>query len=184
MPEAQHPIDPAQLLAAAELLAPAQPREGASAFTERRRAVSTAYYAAFHAISGRVALTVFPNTEEIFRQRVCRWIAHTDIRTVARWVIGQATGNGKGVPSHIRELLTDIEGPVDADTVTIAKGFLKLHEQREQADYNHEEDFDHAGTQRYIARARQVVELAQKSNSDQAQQFFGLIAMQAQVRGR
>jgi len=185
VPEAQHPIDPVQLLVAAEVLAPAQPREGSVAFTERRRAVSTAYYAVFHAISGRVAATVFPSAEEIFRQRVCRWIAHTDIRTVARWVMGlQGPDPGKGVPSHIRELLADIEGPVDADTVAIAEGFLKLHEQREQADYNHEEDFDHAGTQRYIARARQVVELARASNSAQAQQFFGLIAMQAQVRGR
>jgi hypothetical protein len=184
--EAQHPIDPVQLLAAAEALAPAKPRAGASEFTERRRAVSTAYYAVFHAISGRVTATVFPNAEEIFRQRICRWIAHIDIRTVARWVIGlQATG-GQGVPSHIRELLAGIEGPlhIDADTVAIAEGFLKLHEQREQADYNHEEVFDHAGTQRYIARARQVVEVVQASSSDQAQQFFGLIAMQAQVRGR
>jgi hypothetical protein len=145
--KAEHPIDPAQLLAAAEVLAPDEPREGPSAFTERRRAVSTAYYAAFHAISGRVATTVFPNAEEIFRQRISRWIAHTDIRTVARWVMGQGPGEGKGVPSHIQDLLEDIEGPIDADTVAIAEGFLKLHEQR-------------------------------------AQQFFGLIAMQAQVRGR
>jgi hypothetical protein len=54
-----HPIEPEQLLAAAELLAPDEPREGPSSFTERRRAVSTAYYAAFHAISGRVTATVF-----------------------------------------------------------------------------------------------------------------------------
>lgn len=187
MAEAQHPIDPAQLLAAAEVLAPAKAREGASEFTERRRAVSTAYYAVFHAISGRVAATVFPNAEDIFRQRIRRWIAHNDIRTVARWVIGlQGTGGGQGVPSHIRELLAGIEGPlhIDADTVAIAKGFLKLHERRERADYNHEAVFDHAGTQRHIARARQVVEVVQASSSDQTEQFFGLIAMQAQVRGR
>jgi len=185
--EAQHPIDPVQLLVVAEALAPAKPREGGLEFTERRRAVSTAYYAVFHAISGRVATTVFPSADEIFRQRICRWIAHTDIRTVARWVIGlQGTGSGQGVPSHIRELLAGIEGPlhVDADTIAIAEWFLELHEQRDQADYDHEAVFEHVGTRRYIARARRVVELAQTSNSDQAQQFFGLIAMQAQVRGR
>jgi hypothetical protein len=138
---AEHPIDPAQLLAAAELLAPANARGGASEFTERRRAVSTAYYAVFHAISDRVAATVFPDAEQIFRQRISRWIAHNDIRTVARWVIGlQGTGSGGGVPSHVGKLLKDIEGPhINADTVP---------------------------------------------GSDQAQQFFGLIAMQAQVRGR
>jgi len=89
-------------------------------------------------------------------------------------------------PRHVRELLAGIEGPlhIDADTIAIAEGFLKLHEQRDQADYDHEEVFRHADTRRYIALARRVVELAQKSDSDQAQQFFGLIAMQAQVRGR
>lgn len=188
MAQAQHPIDPAQLLAAAAVLAPAKPREGVvSEYTERRRAVSTAYYAVFHAISGRVAATVFPDAEQIFRQRISRWITHTDIRTVARWVVGlRGTGSGKGVPGHIRELLAGVEGPlhIDADTVTIAEGFLELHEKRDQADYDHEQVFDHADTQRYIARARRVVELAQTSSSAQVQQFFGLIAMQAQVRGR
>jgi hypothetical protein len=185
--QAQHPIDPEQLLVVAEALAPAKPREGPAEFTERRRAVSTAYYAVFHAISRRVAATVFPSADEIFRQRISRWIAHTDIRTVARWVVGlQGTGSGQGVPSHIRELLAGIEGPlhIDTDTVTIAEGFLELHEKRDQADYDHEAVFDHAGTRRHIARAYRVIDLAQTARSAQVQQFFGLIAMQAQVRGR
>jgi hypothetical protein len=185
--QAEHPIDPVQLLAAAEVLAPENAREADSGFTERRRAVSTAYYAVFHAISGRVAVTVFPNADELFRQRICRWIAHTDIRAVARWVIAlQATGGGEGAPRHVRELMAGIEGPlhIDPDTVAIAEGFLKLHEQRGEADYDHEAVFDHAGTQRNIARSRHVVELAQNSGSEEVQQFFGLIAMQAQVRGR
>lgn len=186
MAEAQHPIDPVQLLALAEALALPKPGGGASSeSTERRRAVSTAYYAVFHAISGRVAASVFPSAEQIFRQRISRWIAHTDIRTVARWVVGQGPGDGKGVPSHIRELLKDIEGPhIDADTVLIAEGFLELHEQREEADYDHEAVFENIDTQAHITNARQIVDLAQKSSSAQVQQFFGLIAMQAQVRGR
>jgi hypothetical protein len=180
---AQHPIDPAQLLALAENLALTNARGGASQSMERRRAVSTAYYAAFHAISGRVAATVFPNAEQIFQQRICRWIAHNDIRTVARWVSG-LQGTGKGVPSHIKDLLAGIKGPIDADTVLIAEGFLELHEQREEADYDHEAVFENIDTQAHITNARQIVDLAQKSSSAQVQQFFGLIAMQAQVRGR
>jgi hypothetical protein len=98
----------------------------------------------------------------------------------------QGAGSREGVPRHIQGLLAPVDGPVniDQDTVTIAKGFLELHAQREQADYDHEAVFEHADTQAQIVLARQLVELAETARTDQAHQFFGLIAMQAQIRGR
>lgn len=79
-----YPIEPDKLLDAAERLAPDQPGRGRAPYTAHRRAVSTAYYAVFHAISERVAETVFPAADAAFKRRIRRWIGHGDIRTVAR----------------------------------------------------------------------------------------------------
>jgi hypothetical protein len=48
-------------------------------------AVSTAYYAVFHAITERVPQPAFPDADAALRQRVRRWMAHADISTVCRW---------------------------------------------------------------------------------------------------
>ena len=116
-----YPIESDKLLAAADLLCPDQAPRGRPPYTAHRRAVSTAYYAAFHAINERVAHAAFPTADAEFRQRVQRWIAHTDIRMVCEWVSTlQGTGS-YGVPQHIRALLDPPGGPphLDGDTVAI-----------------------------------------------------------------
>lgn len=181
-----YPIEPDKLLDAAELLAPAQVGRGRPPYTAHRRAVSTAYYAVFHAIAERVTELAFPQADTTLRQRVRRWIAHTDISTVCRWVSGlQGTGS-YGVPAHIRTLLAPPGSPsnIDADTVSIADGFLELHEKRMEADYDHEAVFTRSDTLAMIALARRVVALVEAADSSQAKVFFGLVAMQAQVRSR
>jgi len=181
-----YPIEPDKLLDAAERLAPAQVGRGRPPYTAHRRAVSTAYYAAFHAITERVAGLAFSHADATLRQRVRRWIAHADISTVCRWVSGlQGTGS-YGVPAHIRALLTPPGRPsnIDADTVTIADGFLELHEKRLEADYDHEAVFTRSDTRATIALARQLVSLVGTAGSSQAEIFFGLVAMHAQVRSR
>lgn len=182
-----YPIEPDKLLDAADRLAPAQPGRGRPPYTAHRRAVSTAYYAVFHAIGARVAELVFPTADTLFRQRVRRWIGHGDIRTVARWISAlQGTGSYKPPPPHIRALVTPsgARPHIDADTVAIADGFLELHEKREQADYDHEAVFARADTLGHLALARKVVALVEAAQSDQVKRFLGLIAMQAQIRGR
>lgn len=67
-----YPIEPDKLLDAADRLAPPEPGPGRPPYTAHRRAVSTAYYAVFHAIGARVAETVFPEADETFRRRVRR----------------------------------------------------------------------------------------------------------------
>ncbi len=147
--------------------------------------MSTAYYAVFHSIAGRVVTQVFPGADDGFRDRVRRWIGHTDIKIVATWV-NQLQGTISGnPPRHIVRLLAPGGMPyVDAETAAIADGFLELHEKREQADYDHEAVFTRPDTLGHIALAKQVVGLIESVTSDEAARFFGLMAMQARVQPR
>jgi hypothetical protein len=138
-----YPIEPDKLLDAADRLAPAEASRGRPPYTAHRRAVSTAYYAVFHAIGAQVAGTVFSTADAAFRQRVRRWIGHGDVRVVARWVSQLDSTTGGSPPAHIQALLAPSGSPahIDADTVAIADGFLELNDKREQADYDHEAVF-------------------------------------------
>lgn len=181
-----YPIEPDKLLDAAERLAPARPGRGRPPYTAHRRAVSTAYYAVFHAITDRVATTVFPEADRDFQRRMRRWIGHADIRNVARWV-SQLQGTSTGTPPpHIKALLDPQGGPthIDADTAAIADGFLELNDKREQADYDHEAVFTRPDTRGHIALARRIVELVERADSDAVKRFYGLIAMQAKIQAR
>lgn len=93
---------------------------------------------------------------------------------------------GGSPPSHIQALLAPAGGLVQvaADAVIIADGFLELNDKREQADYDHEAVFTRPDTRGQIALARRVVDVVDQSQSPEAKRFFGLIAMQAQIRSR
>ena len=148
--------------------------------------MSTAYYAVFHALTDRVAATVFSESDRGFRQKVQRWIGHGNIRTVALWV-SQLEGDSTGSPPpHIAVLLAPTAGAahIDRDTLTIADGFLELNEKREQADYDHEVIFTRSDTLGHIALAREVVTTIERTDSDAAERFFGLIAMQSKIQTR
>lgn len=181
-----YPIEPDKLLDAADRLAPAQPGRGRPPYTAHRRAVSTAYYAVYHAVTDRVARTAFPSADVTFRQRVRRWISHADIGTVARWV-SQLQGTTAGSPPpHIQALLAPGGGSarIDRDTIAIADAFLELNDRREQADYDHEAVFTRPDTLGQIALARQVIPVIENTQSDEAKAFFGLIAMRAKIQQR
>ena len=128
----------------------------------------------------------FPTADPTFRRRVRRWIGHADVRTVARWVSQLQGTTGGSPPAHIRALLTTSSGHahVDADTAAIADGFLELNDKREQADYDHDAVFTRPDTRGQIALARQIVALVGEAQSDPAQLFFGLVALQARVQPR
>lgn len=181
-----YPIEPDKLLDAADLLAPERASRGRPRYTAHRRAVSTAYYAVFHAICTRVAEAVFADADKGFQRGVQRWIAHGDIRTVALW-ISQLDGMAPGSPPpHIASLLaSDNAGTgIGADTRLIADGFLELNDMREEADYDHDAVFTRADARDSIALARQVVATVEAAQSAESQRFFGLIAMKANIRSR
>jgi hypothetical protein len=173
-----YPIEPEKLLDAADRLAPAKPGRGRPPYTAHRRAVSTAYYAVFHAVTHRVAVTVFPDADAAFQQKIRRWIGHMDVRTVARWV-SQLQGTSAGSPPpHISSLLAPAGGAVhvDSDTVAIADGFLELNDKREQADYDHGAVFTRPDTLGHIALARHVVSVVGQTQSDAAHDINELFA--------
>ena len=181
-----YPIEPDKLLEAAALLAPPDAKPGRPPYTAHRRAVSTAYYAVFHAITDRVVKAPFTEADTSFLRKVRRWIGHNDIRTVATWV-EQLEGTSHGSPPpHIKALLEPSKGEshVDRDTLTIAEGFLELSERREEADYDHDAVFTRPDTLDHLARAREIVAIVEQTQSDAAKRFFGLIAMQAKVQAR
>jgi hypothetical protein len=182
---AQYPIEADKLLAAASLLVPAKPGRGRPSYTAHRRGVSTVHYAVFHAIGERVVRQVFPTADAIFRDRVRRWISHTDVKTVATW-IGKLAGTlPGGPPPHIAVLLAPTGVPsFDADTLSIADGFLELHEKREQADYDHQAVFTRPDTLGLLELARQVVATVEAIDTDESRLLFGLIALQAKVQAR
>jgi hypothetical protein len=181
-----YPIEPDKLLDAADRLAPSQPGRGRPPYTAHRRAVSTAYYALFHAITERVAAAVFPTADATFSRRIRRWIGHGDIRQVAQWVSQQQGTAGGSPPAHIQGLLAPPGGGphVDADTAAIADAFLELNDKREQADYDHDAVFTRPDTRGHIALARQAVATVENADSDAANRFFGLIAMRAKIQAR
>lgn len=181
-----YPIEPDKLLHAAGLLAPPAVGRGRPPYTAHRRAVSTAYYAVFHAIGGRVVETIFPAADDAFRRRVRRWIGHGDIRNVAGWISQLQGTKGGTPPPHIAALLSPPGRPpcIDADTGTIAEGFLELNDKREQADYDHDAVFPRRDTLAHIGLAEHVVSVVDSAQSDEARLFFGLIGMQARVQAR
>jgi hypothetical protein len=179
-----YPIEPDKLLEAAERLTP--PGRGRPPYTAHRRAVSTAYYAVFHAITDRVVKAPFTEADTSFLRKVRRWIQHGDIKTVATW-IGQLEGTIPGSPPpHIKALLAPSERAphIDQATGTMAEGFLELNEKREQADYDHDAVFTRPDTLDHLARAREVVAVVEQTQSEAAKRFFGLIAMQARIQSR
>ncbi|MDQ3632321.1 MAG: hypothetical protein M3417_13840 [Actinomycetota bacterium] len=179
-------VVPKELLDAAELLTSAGAEGDLLSEARQRRATSTAYYAVFHAITARVAQTVFATADEAFARRVRRWIGHGDVATVARWASQLEGTAGGSPPAHIQALLAPADAVVhvDADTVLIADGFLALLDRRERADYDHDAVFYWVDTNEHTRLARQVVEVVESAESDAAKRFFGLVGMQARVQQR
>lgn len=168
-----YPIEPAKLLETADRMVPTNPGRGRPAYTDHRRAASTAYYAVFHAITDRVAKAAFTEADTSFLRKVQRWIKHGDIRMVAVWV-SQLEGTARGrPPQHIEALLRPTEGVthIDADTLTVAEGFLELNEIREQADYDHDAVFTRPETLSHLALAKAVVGTVESTRTDAAKRF-------------
>lgn len=181
-----YPIEPGKFLDTADRMVPANPGRGRPAYADHRRAVSTAYYAVFHAITDRVARAAFTGADTIFLWKVQRWVRHGDIRTVAIWV-SQLEGTVKGSPpQHIASLLRPGEGAthIDPETLFVAEGFLDLNEMREQADYDHEAVFTRQETLSCLGQAKSVVATVEGTQTGAAERFFGLIAMRSNIQAR
>lgn len=181
-----YPIEPRKLLEVAGALAPESAGRGRPSYTAHRRAVSTAYYAVFHAISNGVVETVFPASDLTFRQRARRWVNHGDVRQVSMWALALRTGAGGLPPRQIQALFAPPGGTivVDQPTADVADAFIELHEKRQQADYDHEEVFSRADTRGHIRLAEDTVTILEQPPSPELRQYFGLIALKSRIQDR
>ena len=125
-------IDPTDLLRHARAVAGNLPDRTE---TDYRRAVSAAYYALFHAVTlqaARVEAGSKSNLPERW-DTLTRRIRHKDVRLVATWVAGGAPA--ERYASRFAEL------EFGKQVESIARAFLSLVREREEADYSHSSVF-------------------------------------------
>ncbi len=146
------PLSSTELLEVADLLVnqddAARPQP-----TCLRRAVSSAYYALFHELVGdsvhRVAGTG-PATQAQ-RNAVSRWYSHSVVRAASEWVVRRSAGR------KLPDLVVPLLASCPANLVAVAKAFLLLYEERNEADYNPAATLSRPAVEACIAKAREAI---------------------------
>ena len=132
---------PRQLLELSHrLMTSEEPRSREASF---RRAVSTAYYAAFHLLTTQAARQLAPEQPSGLRLRVGRAFSHAEMLKVCTAI---ADPNLYKRDSPISRLLTFDHGELQPELVLVANNFVRLQGARHAADYNlsHSADADWA----------------------------------------
>ncbi len=166
-------IDPDKLLEHASQLAGEEAGPGRPSYTNHRRAVSSAYYAAFHQVTDQVARRLFPGSPS-FRAQARRSVTHGAIYEVCRWV----TGAG-GAPQHLRPVVDVLKQ--DPVVTSVADSLMALKEAREEADYDHTRAFNKRETLTILEEARSTVAGLQASQGS-LDDVTALIALKATPR--
>lgn len=110
--------------------------------------MSSAYYAAFHQVSGLVAGTLFPSSES-FQLQARRSVSHVAVYTVSSWLTGQAA------PQHLQPIVDELRQ--DATVTSVAGSLIGLRDAREEADYDHTRTLTKRETLALVDDARQTV---------------------------
>ncbi len=131
------PIDPRQLVAAAEEFAEDSDKDGQARPrpTWLRQAVSTAYYAIYHDFSRAAASHLLPNGGGEDQLKIARLFRHNAFKGVCATIAGRdgAKSNPYLDPISRRLRQTSI--------LDVASAFCDLQEARHKADYDHLEPF-------------------------------------------
>lgn len=168
-----YPIDPNKLLDHASQLAGEEAGRGRPSYTNHRRAVSSAYYAAFHQVTEQVARGLFPNSEA-FQPQARRSVTHAAVYDVCRWVTGAAGG-----PQHLRSVVDVLKQ--DPAVTAVADSLMALKEAREEADYDHTRPFNKRETLTFLEEARFTVSELQAA-SGSLPDLMALIALKTTPR--
>lgn len=166
-------IGPVRLLEHADLLAGRQAGRGRPSETNHRRAVSSAYYAVFHATTESIAESVLPaGADSGQRGRLRRWVPHAKIRATCEYVTKASAlggeqrdepgGFGGQVGSWPMFSFATAGGrrsAVSTELLSFARLFLRLQGARHDADYDHAAQFPKALALSYVGEARRAVEL-------------------------
>jgi uncharacterized protein (UPF0332 family) len=92
-----------------------------------RRAISTAYYALFHALVAEAVLILAPSDPVALRPWVGRAFVHENMKRVCK-------GVGASSPASVTAQL--MSRPFDQRLTFIAKTFVDMQEERHKADYD------------------------------------------------
>ena len=190
------PIDPQDLLnrAWATVLGPrlsysrVEPPEGdALSFagdvtgptaTDFRRAVSSAYYGLFHAVTLACVSGIVPGAPDEQRYALTRAFAHRDLRGVSGWVSGDKP------PAYAESAIGALRD--DATVRAVANAIERLGEARLTADYNHSASFEREDVVDLVQTAQQAVDLLESpafADSPAGRLFLGLVALRARGGG-
>lgn len=138
---------PQDLLEQARILAQPATRGGRPRQASLRRAVSTAYYAVFHLLSADATAQASPVGPAGLRERVQRSLQHATMKAAAN------AFQSNTVPPRIGALLV---GPIPSQLASVARGFVRLQEERHSADYDLADQFDRNRVQGLIREAERV----------------------------
>jgi hypothetical protein len=171
----RRPIRPRWLLRLAKQLVPEQVGQGQPRNTDLRRAISTAYYALFHAITRAAAEHALPGAPEAEKNTFTRHVNHAAIRQVCGWI------NGKEPPQAVEATVARLRG--NARISAVAATFVALHQAREDADYNHEADITRPTTLGLIRRSETAVGVVEADfATDDFRSLLGLLSLKMSLR--
>lgn len=168
-----YPIDPDKLLEHAAQLAGEDAGRGRPSYTNHRRAVSSAYYAAFHQVSDQVARGLFPD-DESFQLQARRSVTHDAVYVVCKWLTGRARA-----PRYLQPIADQLQQ--DATVNSVADSLIGLKEAREEADYDHTRPFDKRETLTLLEDARATVTYLKAAGAP-LRQAMALIALKTTPR--
>ena len=141
-----------------------------------RRAVSSAYYAVFHAIVLAATDHMLPAATTEERHRLARSFSHNNLRLACEFV---ATPNK--APEEARTIATTASA--NAALVDVAEALLSLQEARHNADYDHLADFTKASVLQSVDVASDALDkLAALKGTGDAQRFISMLAMRQSLK--
>lgn len=175
----RQPIQSADLLDLAEVLADSHPPAGATT-VHLRRAVSPAYYALFHeltrAAAARTVGASAGRTDDRFT--VSQLYSHGEIRTVSQWVV--ARSQGRTLPDRIAALLDD----PPADLIAVARTFIALQDARHDADYDHRANVTPADTRAQIDASHDAITRLRDLDGERVYDNFPMLLLGARLSVR
>jgi uncharacterized protein (UPF0332 family) len=142
-----------------------------------RRAVSAAYYAAFHRLVERSTdIVAGVSAEKALRHVIGRSFEHGSMRDLSGALLNQS----------LPEILVGLMGEVPDDLRTIARDFPRLQSERHRADYNLAQPFSKHDVQLALRSARRIFEALDdtRAPSKQLRHFLMILPMWAQLRRR
>lgn len=168
-------IDPAKLVDAADALIDHHAGKGGRPRSVwLRRAVSTAYYALFHAISLEAAAHLLPSGRTHDQLAMARAFGHREIKTCCEWIAGRRGGIQRPVLPIVQTLKR-------GSVVDVADSFCDLQEARHRADYDHLATFGKAASSAHVLDARRSIARLSAASPQEREALFSLLALRSRM---